>query len=282
MSTSEALEPVDTSALLVPIHGELIALLRGLAPDQWLLPTTAGTWRVRDVAAHILDGQLRRLSFHRDALPRPGGGPDDTYSDLVEFLNELNARWIRAAERLSPAVMIHLLETVGVQAPLFLAGLPPHEPAFWPVAWAGEAQSENWMDVGRDYTEYWHHQQQIRDAVGAPGLFDVRWLAPVLALGVRALPRALAATSRPDGTVVGIVVEGPAGGRWHLFRQGRGWSLGKGEKEGDVRAIVRFNAEAAGRLWYSGRGSTASADAAVCEGDPALGQAVLAARAVMV
>lgn len=282
MSTPGALAPVDTSALLVPIHGELIALLRGLAPEQWLLPTTAGTWRVRDVAAHVLDGQLRRLSFHRDALPRPGGGADDTYSDLVEFLNELNARWIRAAERLSPAVMIHLLETVGVQAPLFLAGLPPHEPAFWPVAWAGEARSENWMDVGRDYTEYWHHQQQIRDAVGAPGLFQRRWLAPVIALGVRALPRALAATARPEGTVVRIAVDGDAGGRWSLVREAGGWSLRAGEAAGDVRATVSFEAASAARLWYSGRAFQLTATTAAGEGDAALCQAVLSARAVMV
>jgi uncharacterized protein (TIGR03083 family) len=281
--TSPALEPVYTSELLVPVHRELVALLRGLRPEQWLLPTTAGTWRVRDVAAHVLDGQLRRLSFHRDALPRPGGGSDDdTYSDLVEFLNELNARWIRAAERLSPAVMTDLLETVGVQAPQFLAGLPPHAPAFWPVAWAGEAQSECWMDVGRDYTEYWHHQQQIRDAVGAPGLFAPRWLAPVIALGVRALPRALAAAARPAGTVVHITVDGEAGGRWSLVREGAGWSLHGGEAAGEVGVRVTFAPEAAARLWYSGRGSVPSPTAAAVEGDPALGQAVLTARAVMV
>jgi hypothetical protein len=33
------------------------------------------------------------------------------------------------------------------------------------VAWAGEAESKNWFHVARDYSEKWHHQQQIREAV---------------------------------------------------------------------------------------------------------------------
>jgi hypothetical protein len=201
---------------------------------------------------------------------------------VLAFLNELNAQWTQASQRLSPRILTELLESVGAQAAAFLASLPPHEPAFWPVAWAGEAQSQNWMDVGRDYTEYWHHQQQIRDAVGAPALVDERWLAPVIALGVRALPRALAEASRPEGTVARIAVNGAAGGLWSLLHEGGRWSLRKGEAERDVRASVHLDAEAAARLWYSGRGSRAAGNTAACEGDQVLCDALLAARALMV
>ena len=38
-------------------------------------PTVAGEWRVRDVVAHILDGSLRRLSFHRDGQTPPAPEP---------------------------------------------------------------------------------------------------------------------------------------------------------------------------------------------------------------
>ena len=92
---------------------------------------------------------------------------DHEYDSVLGSSTTLNARWVAVSRRLSPRVLTDLLEVVGAQAAAFLAALPPHETAFWPVAWAGEARSENWMDVGRDYTEYWHHQQQIRDAVGA-------------------------------------------------------------------------------------------------------------------
>ena len=278
---SGALEVVDTAPLLVPIHRELIALLRGLTPEQWLRPTTAGSWRVRDVAAHLLDGQLRRLSFHRDALPREDAPVDHEYESVLRFVNDLNARWVAASRRLSPRVLTDLLETVGVQAAAFLAALPAHETAFWPVAWAGEARSENWMDVGRDYTESWHHQQQIRDAVGAPALFASRWLAPVVALGARALPRALGEVARPDGTAVRIVVNGDAGGRWRLVRGG-GWTLRPDDPSADARATVVLDAPAAATLWHSGRGALLPPGSVEREGDLALCDAVLAARAVMV
>jgi uncharacterized protein (TIGR03083 family) len=275
------LDPVATAHLLVPIHRELVALLRGLAPEQWVLPTRAGAWRVRDVAAHLLDGQLRRLSFHRDGLPRPAAPVDDDYGSVLRFLNALNARWVEASQALSPRVLTDLLDAVGVQAASFLSSLPPRAPAFWPVAWAGEAASENWMDVGRDYTEYWHHQQQIRDAVGAPALSAARWLAPVVALAARALPSALASQPRPDGTTARIVVTGEAGGRWSLVRQGGGWYLAA-DAPGPVAATVTLEAMAAARLWFSGRGTPPAAGAAAREGDLALADALLAARAVMV
>ena len=56
--------------------------------------------------------------------------------------------------------------------------LPSHGRAIFSVAWAGESESENWFDVARDYTERWHHQQQIRDAVGRPGYAEPRFSGP--------------------------------------------------------------------------------------------------------
>lgn len=276
-----ALDSVDTSPLLVPIHRELISLLRGLSAEQWLAPTSAGTWRVRDVAAHLLDGQLRRLSYHRDGLPRTSAPADENPASVLTFLNRLNAQWTEASQRLSPRVLTDLLDSVGTQAAAFLASLPPHEPAFWPVAWAGEARSENWMDVGRDYTEYWHHQQQVRDAVGAAALGEPRWLAPVVALGLRALPPALDAVPRADGTAVRLIVDGAAGGRWLVRREGGRWTI-RTDDPGHADATVRLEAAATARLWYSGRGPHPTGTTAAFEGDRALCEAVLAARAVMV
>ncbi len=66
--------------------------------------------------------------------------------------------------------------------------LPPFEPAGVSVAWAGEAQSFNWFDIAREYTEKWLHQQHIREAVSRPVLAERRWLHPVLDTFMRALP----------------------------------------------------------------------------------------------
>ena len=52
----------------------------------------------------------------------------------------------------------------------------PDAPAVFSVAWAGEDKSAHWFDVAREYTEKWHHQQQIRDAVGRPDLASRRHL----------------------------------------------------------------------------------------------------------
>jgi hypothetical protein len=38
-------------------------LLRGLGPDDWGRPTACALWTVKDIAEHLLDGNLRRLWF---------------------------------------------------------------------------------------------------------------------------------------------------------------------------------------------------------------------------
>jgi hypothetical protein len=73
-----------------------------------------------------------------------------------------------------------------------------------------------------------------------------------------------------------------AGGRWLVRRQASGWTLHLGDPAGGAQASVRIGAEAAARLWYSGRGAHPAAKAAAREGDEVLCDAILATRAVMV
>jgi hypothetical protein len=61
---------------------------------------------------------------------------------------------------------------------------------------------------------------QIRDAVGAPGLLERRWMHPLLDLSFRALPHAYRATDAPQGTAITVRVTGEAGGTWSLIREG--------------------------------------------------------------
>ena len=62
----EPLPPLYTAPLFAPLHAELLSLLRALTPEDWERPTLARAWRVKDVAAHLLDTQLRKLSAQRD------------------------------------------------------------------------------------------------------------------------------------------------------------------------------------------------------------------------
>lgn len=276
-------EPVSTVPLFEPLSRELVVLLRGLSPEDWEKPTVAGSWRVRDVAAHLLDTDLRRLSMHRDGhVAPPPDPPIRGYADLVRYINRLNAGWVEmASQRTSSRVITDLLAWTGPQLGEFFASLPPHGQAVIPVAWAGEDVSENWMDIGREYTEKWHHQEQIRDAVGAPGLTGRRWLFPVLDLSMRALPHAFLPVEAPSGTAFAVTVTGDAGGVWTLVRGDGRWSLWVGE-EAEPAARVRLDAETAWKIFYNALPPEAAAARVEIEGDPRLGAAFLKTRSVMV
>jgi uncharacterized protein (TIGR03083 family) len=262
-----------------PLHAELIGLLRGLGPDHWHRPTACALWSVRDIAAHLLDDDLRRLSFHRDGQPPPPAVIDSEAS-LIAFINRMNAEWVAVARRLSPRVLVDLLEVTGPWVEALFRSIDPDAPGFWSVAWAGEERSAHWFDVGRDYTERWLHQQQIRDAVGAPPLTARPWLHPVLELFVRALPHAYRDTTASPGSTVHLAVEGPAGDDWTLRRDPDGWRLYAGAAP-DPSARATMTDDTAWRLFSKGLHGDAAASRVRLDGDQALGAVVLRALAIM-
>src|ERR1043165_9022785 len=232
------MKPRYVADLFAPLHRELIALLRGLTPEEEELPTVAGAWRVRDVAAHLLDGMLRKLSRFSSARPL------NSYEEIVAFLNELNATGVAYWRRVSPPVLTDILERAGGEASMLVEEMDPHGPALHGVAWAGEMQSQNWMNTGRDYTEWWHHQMQIRDAAGAPLLLAARWLAPLLNFSMRALPVAYAQTDAAEGASVAVYVDGEA---WTVRREGGRWVLYEGTTDAST-TTVRLDADTAWRI----------------------------------
>ena len=277
----QPLTPIYTADLFPPLHSELIDLLRGLAPADWERPTVAGDWRVRDVAAHLLDVDLRKLSVSRDGFLVPPDGPIGGYGDLVRFLNRLNADWVAAARRLSPRVLVDLLAVTGPAVSDLIAALPPHEPALFSVAWAGESRSENWFDIGRDYTERWHHQMQIRDAVGAPLLLARPWLHPLLDLSVRALPRAYESVMAEDGTAVVFEVTGEEGEVWSLIREAGDWRVWRGAAPRPA-VTVRADPDTAWRMLYNALPSAVAREKVLVHGDATLAAPLLSTRSVMV
>ena len=270
----------ETAELFLPLQRELVALLRRLSDSDWARPTVARGWTVKDVAAHLLDTDLRRLSAQRDAhklAPVALGG----YEEIVAFINRLNAEWVELARRLSPRVLADLLEWTGPQVASLFASLAPDAEAAIAVAWAGEGRSANWMDVGREYTEKWHHQAQIRDAVGAPALDSRRWLGPVLALSMYALPHAFRASEADAGHALSVHIEGEAGGVWHLLRTRAGWELREGERA-NASARVRLDADTAWRLFFNALTRDEAASRVEASGDEKLCETFLNVRSVMV
>ena len=59
--------PIFCAHLLSKVDEKLIELLASLTLDEWDHPTVAASWTVRDVAAHLLDTSLRKLSLVRDS-----------------------------------------------------------------------------------------------------------------------------------------------------------------------------------------------------------------------
>jgi len=278
----EELGSVETAHLFPGLHRNLIELLRGLEATDWSRPTLAGAWTVRDVVAHLLDGQVRRLSFQRDRLPISGAdGPAQGYAGLVAFLNELNATWIRAAQRLSPRVLVEFLELTGPQLAELFAGLDPAAPGFLSVAWADESESANWFDVGREYTEQWHHQAQIRDAVGAPPLVGREWLHPVLELSLRAFRRGFRDIRAVPGSSLAIHVTGEAGDPWSVVAEPGGFVVYRGEPPA-ATARARMDADTAWRLFFNALPAAEARRRIATEGDPALVEPLLSVRGVMV
>lgn len=277
----EPLGRVDTTPLFAPLHGELMALVRNLSGDDWLRPTVAGTWRVRDVAAHLLDGQLRGLSLIRDGHGVAPDSPVESYDDLVGFLDRLNSDWVKAMERASPRVLTGLLGLVGRQAAEMWQDQDLDGPAPFPVDWADTDRSQLWMHAGREYTEVWHHQMQIRDAVGAPRLLAGRWLQPLLDLSMRALPRSYEGIDSEVGTTLVFEVTGDGGGVWTLRRDAERWRVFRGAPEAPD-AVVRLPDDESWRLLYNARTPEESRRRSEVTGDEALAAPLFLTRSVMV
>jgi uncharacterized protein (TIGR03083 family) len=277
-----SLPATDTRPFFRPLSGEIVALLRSLGDDDWERPTMAGTWRVRDVAAHLVDTALRRLSMHRDGLELPPAvRPSAVGGDLVAFINTLNATWVRAAERLSPRVITELYQSTSTELADFVETLAPNEVAVWPVSWAGETQSPQWLDIGREFTEVWHHGAQIRDAVGAGPFSDARWLRAVLEIALHALPFAYRDVPGHSGSSIAIIVTGNASGTWTLHYDNGRWEVDEGARV-DPTTAATMSGEVAWRLFFNALSFPEALSHVHLTGDAALARPLLRARSVIV
>lgn len=271
--------PIETLPLFPVLDELLLELLRSLSPADWQRPTLARQWTVKDIAAHLLDGNLRTLSMLRDG--HFGEAPDDfSYAGIVAYLNRLNADWVRAARRLSPAVLIELLAQSGAEYTAYLQTLDPWAPAAFSVAWAGENESPNWFHIARDYTEKWHHQQQIREAVGQPGaLMTSALFQPLIETLMRGLPHTYRAVAAPVGTQVQVNIGPEMGGTWQLERNQDNWKLT--EHLLAPAAAITLTPAVAWKLFTKGLSAEQARQQAQVSGDEQLAAAAFGLVAVM-
>jgi uncharacterized protein (TIGR03083 family) len=260
------------------LRAHLLELLSGLSDEDWNRSTAAPLWSVKDVVAHLLGGDIGNLSRRRDQFS-PFGGPIEGHENLVSFINELNAEWVRAARRISPRMLCELLGFTGPLMEAYFASLDPFAIGE-PVSWAGPAPAPVWLDVAREFTERWHHQQQIRDATGRPPLYSPYFFAPVLDTFVRALPHGFRHTTAVEGTAIKLEITGDSGGRWFLKRGSDGWKL-FGDLETAPAAEVSLPQDLAWRLFTKGMGRDEARRVANVSGDSNLAAAIFSTIAVI-
>lgn len=218
--------PYNTIPLLYEIDRKLMDLLKSLTTEEWQKQTVAKQWKVKDVVAHLLDGNIRILSMLHDGYS--GEKPNiQSYKDLVDYLNTLNADWVKAMKRVSPEVLILLYQTTRKLYCDYYASLNPFDIAPFSVAWAGESESKNWMHIAREYTEKFLHQQQIRDAVAKPGIMTQEFFYPFIDIFMLALPYTYRDTIAENGTIIKLTVTSDIGGSWFLILENNKWILSK-------------------------------------------------------
>ncbi|MEZ4664803.1 MAG: maleylpyruvate isomerase family mycothiol-dependent enzyme [Caldilineaceae bacterium] len=292
-------EPIYTVELFPGASRALLDLLGELSDAEWGAPTACAGWTVRDVAAHLLGGNLGRLAAQRaELITHKMDGPQwqalfdlmaqtsrtivplSTFDALVAVINRFNAEWIDVAQSLDTAQLIAFLALTDPVLYQHFKALAPAAMTHIGVAWAGEAQSANWFDMAREYTEKWHHQQHIRDAVNRPGLTERCWLYPVLDTFMRALPHTYRNQSAPDGTVVNFEIAGEAGGEWALVRQGERWQLYAGSAD-NATATASLNQDVAWRLFTNGMSWDDARRQLKLTGDETLGAEILNMVSIM-
>src|SRR6266446_2871034 len=146
----------------------------------------------------------------------------------------------------------------------------PDASAPYGVSWAGEEKSSNWFDTAREFTERWHHQQQIRLAVNKPGIMTRELYHPVLDCFLRALPFTYRTVSAKPGTYVQFNISGECGGSWYLYRAEESWQLAE-EPVGEKTAETTIPQEIAWRIFTKGIDRESALPLVKISGDTQLG-----------
>ncbi|MFF5480869.1 maleylpyruvate isomerase family mycothiol-dependent enzyme [Streptomyces sp. NPDC012935] len=238
-------KPIDARPLFGPELASLLDLLRGLRPNAWSRAAVPG-WTVHDLAAHILGDYQGRLGRSAEGHQRTMA-PGET---LEAFIHRVNQDWIDLHAGHSPAELIEALELAGTQVARQFEGTDLGATGLG-VSWAGADPAPKWLDIAREFTEYWTHRQQIRHATGQDTDSAPAVLSVVLDTFMRALPHTLRHTPAPAGTQLQVVIDEPAVGTWTVTATAERWSMAEAPG-GRLAASVQLDSETAWRLCTRG------------------------------
>ncbi len=270
--------PIPTLHLFLPLDQKLIELLKSLSHEEWNKPTVARLWTVKDVVAHLLDGNMRTLAAAQNYNGDPPG-TINSYQDLVDYLNNLNADWVKAMKRVSPKTLIQLLEATQKPSIDYYQSLDLWATARFAVSWAGELESKNWFHIAREYTERWHHQQQIREAVKKPGIMNREFFYPLIQTFMMALPHTYQNIQAEDGTLISITVTGEAGGEWKIRREHSVWKFS--DDLGEIVTTVELDPDTSWKLFTKALQKEEAGERVKISGDQRLGKPIFKMLSVM-
>ncbi|KKQ32229.1 MAG: hypothetical protein US49_C0012G0011 [candidate division TM6 bacterium GW2011_GWF2_37_49] len=270
---------IETVSLFPEINKQLIILLKSLDENDWHKPTVLPGRTVKDLASHILDGSLRRLSMCRDNY-HANGPKIESNEDLIKYVQALNKTWIEATHRLSPIILISFLEFSEQWNYEYLKTLDPSDKAKFPVTWAGEFESQNWFDIAREYTEKWHHQMQIRLAVNKPGINSSELFYPAIDTFMKGVPHVFKDTNADLNCGIEIHIIGNGGGFWFLEKTETQWQFVKNLKNAPD-AKIKMSDDTAWQLFTDSISKDVAAKSISITGNKLLGEAILNTRTVL-
>jgi uncharacterized protein (TIGR03083 family) len=273
------MEPIFTAHLFPGLEACLVELLRSLSPEEWEAQTLAPQWKVKDVAAHLLDTQTRKLAAARHGY-KPENSKRLSNEKLIALINTLNAEGVRRYRQLSPEELIARMETSSRESAEYHQALDPFGTAMFPVSWAGEEESTNWFDTAREFTERWHHQQQIRVAVNKPGIMTREFYFPVLDCFMRALPFSYRDVPARPESLAQFNVSGESGGSWYLFRDSDRWKM-IASPAGEKMSETTIPQEIAWRVFTKGIAQDEARARAQVTGDETAGLHILKMIAIV-
>ncbi len=224
--------PADFSMLFARERRRLIELLTTLDGSDWSRATPCPRWSVLGLATHLLGDDLSFLARQRDDHHGTDRAPDLPEEGFAAWLDELQARWVEAARRLSPRLVVDLLGWTGPQVEAVLRHQDPNRRTAQ-VWWAGPAAVPVWLDQGRELAEQWIHRQQLLEAldrptdlrpdIAGPVHDTLRWAYPFRLGPTRGRGGDRPATD-PSETV-SIDITGPVARTWLLVSGPSGWDF---------------------------------------------------------
>jgi hypothetical protein len=173
-------------------------------------------------------------------------------------------------QRVSPVIITDLLESTGIEYYETLTTLKPFDRALFSVDWAGETESQNWFHIAREYTEKWHHQKQMREAVRRPGIMEPEFYTPLIKTFMYALPHTYRDVDAIEKSSVYVRI---GNNEWTLVKGQSRWNFEAAA--GQPNTSIEIEPDVAWKLFTKGITKDEASKTIRISGRESLGQPIL-------